>query len=59
VKNEPAFAAAVGQESPTYSKAREQNFTIEPTDACENVTNELSWRRGGTQPHENGVRMLA
>jgi hypothetical protein len=21
--------------------------------------NELSWRRGGTQPHENGVRMLA
>jgi hypothetical protein len=27
--------------------------------ATPNETNEQSWRRGGTQPHENGVRMLA
>jgi hypothetical protein len=59
VTNQPKLAANVGLESPTYMKAADQNSTKELTVARENLTNELSWRRGGTQPHENGVRMLA
>jgi len=50
-------AGDVGKSVPAAIAVESSTESVAPVD--QGITqNELSWRRGGTQPHENGVRML-
>jgi hypothetical protein len=57
--NETKEPTAVSENGTNEPNDACEIVTNEPADASDNITNEQSWRRGGTQPHENGVRMLA
>jgi hypothetical protein len=54
----PDLAGSLSAAGDTLESSAALNATNEATEASENVTNELSWRRGGTQPHENGVGLF-